>query len=75
PQALLTDLRLGAGGDGLAVATQARHEFGPELPVLLLTGDLDPTLNARAAEAGVVLRRKPLSPAELQQALNTLIRG
>lgn len=75
PQALLTDLRLGAGGDGLAVATQARHEFGPELPVLLLTGDLDPTLNARAADAGVVLRRKPLSPAELQQALNTLIRG
>lgn len=75
PQALLTDLRLGAGSDGLAVATQARHEFGPELPVLLLTGDLDPTLNARAAEAGVVLRRKPLSPAELQQALNTLIRG
>ena len=75
PQALLTDLRLGAGGDGLAVATQARHEFGPELPVLLLTGDLDPTLNARAAEAGVVLRRKPLSPAELRQALDTLIRG
>jgi signal transduction histidine kinase/CheY-like chemotaxis protein len=75
PQALLTDLRLGAGDDGLAVARQARHEFGPELPVLLLTGDLDPTLNARAAEAGVVLRRKPLSPAELRQALDTLIGG
>lgn len=75
PQALLTDLRLGAGSDGLAVALQARHEFGPELPVLLLTGDLDPTLDARAADAGVVLRRKPLSPAELRQALDTLIRA
>lgn len=75
PQALLTDLRLGAGDDGLAVARQARHEFGPELPVLLLTGDLDPTLNARAADAGVVLRRKPLSPVELRQALDTLIGG
>jgi two-component system, sensor histidine kinase len=75
PHALLTDLRLGTSDDGLAVAHQARHEFGPELPVLLLTGDLDPTLNARAAEAGVVLRRKPLSPAELRQALDTLIGG
>lgn len=74
PQALLTDLRLGTADDGLAVAHQARHEFGHELPVLLLTGDLDPTLGARAADAGVILRRKPLSPAELQQALDTLSR-
>lgn len=72
PSALLTDLRLGTPDDGLAVAQAARHEFGPELPVLLLTGDLDPSLNGRAQEAGVALRRKPLSPAELLQALDAL---
>lgn len=74
PQALLTDMRLGTAADGLDVARSARHEFGPELPVLLLTGDLDPALDARAASAGVTLRRKPLSPAELLHSLDTLIR-
>ena len=72
PSALLTDLRLGTPDDGLDVARAARHEFGAELPVLLLTGDLDPSLDGRAQEAGVALRRKPLSPAELLQALETL---
>ena len=72
PTALLTDLRLGTPDDGLDVARGARHEFGLELPVLLLTGDLDPALDARAREAGVALRRKPLSPGELLQALDAL---
>ena len=72
PTALLTDLRLGTPDDGLDVARAARHEFGLDLPVLLLTGDLDPALDARAREAGVALRRKPLSPGELLQALDAL---
>ena len=72
PTVLLTDLRLGTPGDGLDVARAARHEFGPELPVLLLTGDLDPALDQRAKDADVTLRRKPLSPTELLQALDKL---
>ena len=72
PQALVTDLRLGPGTDGLAVAQAARHEFGLDLPVLLLTGDLDPAIDARARDAKVALRRKPLSQAELGQALAAL---
>lgn len=73
PAALLTDLRLGTPDDGLDVARAARHEFGADLPVLLLTGDLDPALDRRAHAAGVLLRRKPLSPAELLSALRSLI--
>ena len=72
PAALLTDLRLGTPDDGLDVARAARHEFGLDLPVLLLTGDLDPSLDTRAQDAGVALRRKPLSPGELLQALDSL---
>ncbi len=74
PVAVLSDWRLGpdeAGQpqDGLGCVRSLRHEFGLTLPAWLLTGDLDPNLAQRCADAQVGLLRKPLSAGGISALL------
>lgn len=54
--ALVTDLRLPGGRDGLAVARRLRERFGPDLPVLLMTAELPA---GREREGSVAWLGKP----------------
>ncbi|RTL41633.1 MAG: hybrid sensor histidine kinase/response regulator [Burkholderiales bacterium] len=65
PSLLLTDLHLGHL-DGLDEAASIRRWPGCDhLPVLLLTGDLDPAIAARAAAQQVTVAHKPIIPRRL----------
>ena len=62
---LLTDLHLGPL-DGLEQATRIRHWPGHErLPVILITGDLDASVTGRAADLGIAVGHKPITPRRL----------
>jgi signal transduction histidine kinase len=74
PVAVVCDWRLGPDAqglpqDGLGCIRAVRHEFGLGLPAWLLTGDLDPGLAQRCAQAQVALLRKPLSAGGLSAIL------
>jgi signal transduction histidine kinase len=71
--AVITDLHLD-GADGLTLIGQVRHDTGrPDLPALLVTGDVSPALGRRAIQAGVVLAHKPLAPQQLRRELEALL--
>jgi len=61
---LITDVRLGRGGDGRSLAQLARQER-PSLPVIFMTGDDRVTLRA-----GEQLLRKPCTLGTLEAAIN-----
>ena len=68
---IITDVRMGAGGNGWDVARHAR-ELEPSFPVVYVTGD-----NARDWSAyGVpnsILVSKPCIPAQIITAISTLL--
>ena len=53
----------------LAIA-ELRHELGDDFPAILVTGDLDPLIQSRAAEQGIRVMHKPLDQAQLLLALH-----
>ena len=66
--ALVTDVDLGPGQDGFALARQARTAY-PHLPVVFVSG----TASARHAAEGVegsVFINKPYHPRQVVEALN-----
>jgi len=71
PAAVVTDLDLGAGGDGLELITRLRQE-GCRVPVIMMTGS-DPVMaRARLARAGldeIALLEKPFAFEELMRVL------
>jgi PleD family two-component response regulator len=72
--ALLTDLHI-ASGNGFDLIAQLRKEprFA-RVPVLLISGDSDPLLPARARAAGVdAFIPKPYSPSAVRRKLEELI--
>ena len=72
PQLLISDLRLGAGVDGLALALRLRASHG-EFPVLLVCGDAPGPVQERARAHGVPLLRKPVSTFRLRRQLDSLL--
>jgi CheY-like chemotaxis protein len=70
--ALLTDINLGAGPDGVDVARYARA-FMPHLPVVFMSAALDP----RHESSGVARSEfiaKPYRPEQIADALDRVIR-
>src|SRR3954452_14069261 len=64
PAAVLLDYRL-PDLFGVDLCYQMRAEFGPHLPILMLTAD-EPTVEAQARAAGVTtLLQKPFDPKDL----------
>lgn len=68
PDALVVDHQLEAGDTGLELIGRLAAQAGP-LPARLITASRDPALRHAAAEAGVVLMEKPVSPAALRAFL------
>ncbi len=72
PQLLVSDLDLGAGLDGLALAAELRARHG-EFPLLLVCGDLSDTVQERARAHGAALLRKPVSAFRLRRQIERML--
>jgi CheY-like chemotaxis protein len=72
--AVVTDLHL-ANADGFDLIRQLRAEPGlARLPVVLISGDTDPMLPARALAQGAdAFFPKPYSPSEVRRKLEQLL--
>ncbi len=68
PDALVVDHQLEPGETGLDLIGRLTARAGP-LPARLITASRDPALRQSAAEAGVVVMEKPVSPAALRAFL------
>ncbi|MFN3198835.1 MAG: response regulator [Bradymonadia bacterium] len=64
PDALLIDINM-PGLDGFETAAQVREKY-PEVPIALLTANVQARIQNRAAEQGYTFIGKPVSPAKLQ---------
>jgi signal transduction histidine kinase len=73
-EALLCDVRLADGADGLAAAQRLRARFGPRLPVLLITGETAPQRLQQVQACGLRVLFKPVAADALLQALAALPR-
>jgi len=75
PDVLLADVQLGFE-NGVVAATGLRRQPGLEhLPVILVTGDIEPQTLASARELGFALMHKPVRPSALQEALAAVESG
>jgi len=73
PHVVVTDLEM-PGKDGLAVVDDV-HCRQPETPVVLMTGSMDPGVDAAAALAGVAeVLRKPFPGRQLKDCLRRVLR-
>jgi DNA-binding response OmpR family regulator len=70
-RAVVTDIKLGAGPDGWAVAKRAR-ELDPEIPVVYMSGDSSNDWPSKGVPNSVMIV-KPFAPAQLITAVSTLI--
>ncbi len=69
--ALITDIRLGAGGNGWAVAVDARTKL-PLVPVVYMTGDSASDWTAFGVPRSVLVQ-KPFAGAQVLAAVTTLM--
>jgi len=65
-QALITDLRLRGGLDGLQVAAALRQAWRGDLPALVITGDVAPERLQLLRDSGLAWLPKPVMPMRLR---------
>lgn len=70
--AVLSDLRLRNGEDGLQAINAIRHVLGYQIPAVLVTGDTSPELVKRVHDSGHRVLFKPVLPKELFSMLRQL---
>lgn len=75
PAFLVCDYRLPGALDGIQIIAQIRREMGKDIPACVLTGDLDPTIDTKAARMAVPLLRKPVSSEDLLGVLERSCRS
>jgi CheY-like chemotaxis protein len=71
PDLLLVDFRLRGGDDGLVLVKSLRA-ICPDLPAILISGDIAPERLREAQQAGIPLLHKPVPVAVLHQAVADL---
>lgn len=71
-QVMISDYRLGAGDNGIALIRQLRLATGLSIPACLMSGDTDPGLIQAARQEGLTLLHKPVRPAKLRSLLRRL---
>ena len=71
PRVLITDVNLGHGMDGLALAAEVRRRW-PEVGVVVMTGK-PANLNGRASDPREVCLLKPFGPPRLAEAVRHLM--
>lgn len=70
PDALMCDLRLGQGDDGVTAVRTVRHLLSqPQLPALTFTGDLTGPEAAQSHDQGLPVMHKPLKAIQLRAFL------
>ncbi|MDE2362424.1 MAG: hybrid sensor histidine kinase/response regulator [Hyphomicrobiales bacterium] len=65
----LIDYRLGGDANGLDLVEEIRRRFGDRVEPAIVTGESDEALEARAAELGLAILRKPVQPVRLRALL------
>ena len=73
PDLLLADLNLPNSLNGLQLAAAMREELRHEIPVIILTGDLSPSIQREAARQNCVQLTKPVKVKELIQKIQLLL--
>ena len=68
-EALLCDFRLARGADGLDAGMRLQNQFGPNLALLLITGETAPDKLQRIHDLNIPVIFKPASATTLLQAL------
>lgn len=66
PDVVLTDHRLGRNSTGLDVARRVAESTGQSLPAIVMSADLDESLEQRVRAHGAELLRKPVDPRTLR---------
>jgi CheY-like chemotaxis protein len=75
PDAVVMDYRLGEETGDAAIVRLRRHWDDPRLPDVLLTGDTDPEVAARAAGNAMRLLHKPVDTNRLRATLAAMLDG
>lgn len=70
PRAVVADLRLLGGRDGVTEVARLRQAFGADLPALLVSGDSAPDRVRVMQDSGLPWLAKPVSPARLRSWLS-----
>lgn len=74
PQLLISDLHLRATETGLDVIRALRENYqDPEIPAVILTGDVLAELKPDAALPGVCVLHKPVRPSDLRKVVTELV--
>ncbi len=73
PDAIIADLHLDNGENGLAAVEAIRHRTQIDIPALIVTADYSDEAAREAAIRGLELLKKPVKPAELRSLLSFLL--
>ncbi|MGE0099851.1 MAG: hybrid sensor histidine kinase/response regulator [Hydrogenophaga sp.] len=74
PRLILSDLHLGIAGTGFEAIESLRRIAGvTHVPAVVLTGDISPVHQQRAATENVRLEHKPIRPARLREVLSGML--
>ncbi|MET0332660.1 MAG: hybrid sensor histidine kinase/response regulator [Rhizobacter sp.] len=70
PDLLIVDYRLEGEHTGLEVIDTMRERFGPQLPIIMVTGSVMTNLDAEAREQRFQVMLKPVAPHKLRALVN-----
>ncbi len=73
PDAIIADLHLDNGENGLDAVNAIREQIKIEVPAIIVTADYSASAEKEAAIYGLELLRKPVKPAEMRSLLSFLL--
>ena len=74
PDLLITDYRLETDRNGFDAFSAIKQSIGHDIPCIIITGDTNPTIEARAERENCYFFLKPVELAALKMLLLTLSR-
>jgi len=74
PDLILTDYNLPGGMNGIDVLAALRSRLGPDLPGIVLTGDIAKDTLAKIQQANCIMLSKPAAAADIHAAIAKLLR-
>jgi CheY-like chemotaxis protein len=75
PDLVIADIHLDRGGDGVEALEFLCKRYGRKLPALFVSGDVTLATRERAANLGLRLLEKPVTPLRLRTLATRLIRA
>lgn len=73
PDAIIADLHLDHGENGLDAVNSIREQIKIDVPAIIVTADYSTEAEREAAVYGLELLRKPIKPAEMRSLLSFLL--